>query len=184
MTDNDPRTEGTMYRPRLIVLVLALVCAGCAGGQATPAAPGGSTSTGTVGSAGPSFSLTLAGATVLPTYASDTNASLDFCEPAKGRGWTYMYAGGTPFVSVDLRVYSGAADGGLQSDFDLDIGAPAGQVRLVPSGRREGAKGTGTAIIEERQDTVTITVRGTATTMAGGSNVGDTEVELILACPR
>jgi hypothetical protein len=42
----------------------------------------------------------------------------------------------------------------------------------------------GTAIIEEREDTVTITVRGTATTMVEGSNAGDTEVELILACPR
>ena len=173
-----------MHRPRLIVLVLALVCAGCAGGQATPDGPDGSISTGTVGGAKPSFRLTLAGATVLPTYASDTSASLDSCEPAKGRGWTYLYAGGTPFVSVDLRVYSGATDGGLLSDLDLDIGAPAGQVRLVPSGRREGAKGMGTAIIEEREDTVTITVRGTATTMIEGSNEGDTEVELILACPR
>jgi hypothetical protein len=173
-----------MHRPRLIVLVLALVCAGCAGGQATPIGPDGSISTGTLGGDKPSFRLTLAGATVLPTYASDTSAALDFCEPAKGPGWTYMYAGGTPFVSVDLRVYSGAADGGLQSDFDLDIGAPAGQVRLVPSGRREGAKGNGTAIIEEREDTVTITVRGTATTMIEGSNVGETKVDLILDCPR
>lgn len=184
MTDHDPRTEGTMHLPRLIVLVLAVVCAGCAGGQATPAEPDGSTATGTVAVAGPSFRLTLTGATALPTYASDTSAALDSCEPGKGRGWTYLYAGGTPFVSVDLRVYSDAADGGQQSDFDLDIGAPAGQVRLVPSGRREGAKGKGTATIEERDDAVTITVRGSATTMLEGSNVGETEVELILDCPR
>ena len=173
-----------MPRPYLIVPVLALVCAACAGAPATPGGQAGSASTAPVDGVKPSFRLTLAGATVLPTYASDTAASLDTCEPAKGSGWTYLYAGGTPFVSVDLRLYSGAADGGVKSDFDLDIGAPAGQVRLVPSGRREGAKGTGTAIIEERDHAVTITVRGTATTMVDGSDSGATTVELILDCPR
>ena len=95
-----------------------------------------------------------------------------------------MYAGGSPFVSVDLSVYSGAVDGATPSDFDLDIGAPAGQVRLVPSGRREGAKGTGTVRFEEAGDAVRITIDGAARTKVDGSNAGDTTVQLVLHCPR
>ena len=165
---------------RLIFATMVLAVAGCAGGPPAASAPAG----GVANVPKPTFHLTLDGIVRLPDYASDDSASLAICEPVRAGGWTYMYAGGTPFVSVELSVYSGAADGRVPSDFDLDIGAPAGQVRLVPSGRREGAKGTGTAVVEETDSSVTIIVNGSATTMRDGSNAGGTTIDLTLTCPR
>lgn len=173
-----------MPRTRVILAALALACAGCAGAASSSTTPTPTgTATGTAGVPKPSFELALAGIVTLPGYASDGSAGLSSCERSKGGGWTYLYAGGTPFVSVDLSVYSGALDGDAPSDFDLDIGAPAGQVRLVPSGRREGAKGTGTAVVDQTADTVRITIKGSATTMVDGGTAGATTVDLVLHCP-
>lgn len=172
-----------MPRTRLTIVALALACAGCTG------APAGSTASARLAEAAaagpkPSFQLTLDGIVTLPTYASDGAAALSSCEPSTAGGWSYLYAGGTPFVSLDLSVYPGAVDGTTPGDFDLDIGAPTGQVRLVPSGRREGAKGTGTVVIDQRADAVTITVTGAARTMVDGGIAGDTSVDLTVTCPR
>jgi hypothetical protein len=173
-----------MPRTRVILVALALACAGCAGAASSSTTPTPTgTATGTAGAPKPSFKLALAGIVTLSGYASDNSAGLSSCERSKGGGWTYLYAGGTPFVSVDLSVYSGALDGEAPSDFDLDIGAPAGQVRLVPSGRREGAKGTGTAVVEQVADAVRITIKGSARTMVDGGTAGDTKVDLVLRCP-
>ena len=104
---------------------------------------------------------------------------------AKGKsgGWSYLYAGGDPFLSLDLTVFPGVVQGDAPSDFDLDIGAPTGQVRLVPSGRREGVKGAGTARLEQDGDAVKITIDGSARTMVDGANTGDTTVDLVIHCP-
>lgn len=171
-----------MLRPRLLLAALSLALTGCTAGASTgPADPSGA---GGATHPAPALHLTLDGVVRLPDYASDGAAALATCEPIEAGGWAYMYAGGTPFVSVDLAVYSGAADGSAPNDFDLDIGAPAGQVRLVPSGRREGAKGTGTAVVEEGDHDVTISVSGSARTMLDGANAGDTTIDLTLTCPR
>lgn len=175
-----------MPRNALLVAVLAVLLGGCAGapsasspatgdGRAAPAPAGGA--------AKPSFELTLGGVVELPAYASDAAAALDVCDQSAGGGWTYMYAGGDPFLSLDLSLYTGAVDGATPSDFDLDIGAPTGQVRLVPSGRREGAKGDGTARIVRDGGAVRIDIEGSATTMVDGGDAGDTTVALVLRCP-
>jgi hypothetical protein len=174
-----------MPRPRqLLLVVLPLTLAGCMGSASRPTLPADAAGAGGAAQPAPSLHLTLDGVVRLPDYASDDAAALATCEPIDAGGWAYMYAGGTPFVSVELSVYAGAADGRAPGDFDLDIGAPAGQVRLVPSGRREGAKGTGTAVVEHSDRGVTITVNGSARTMQDGSNAGDTTIDLTLTCPR
>lgn len=174
--------------PSLAVFAtLALVVAGCGGsssGTSTAATAGPSTAASPASAAAkPSFELTLGGTVDLPSYASDRAASLDSCAKGSSGGWSYLYAGGDPFVSLDLTVFPGVVDGGTPSDFDLDIGAPTGQVRLVPSGRREGVKGTGTAKLVQDGDAVKITIDGSARTMVDGSNTGDTKVDLVIHCP-
>ena len=174
--------------PSLAVLAtVALVAAGCSGsptGASTAATAGPSAAASAVSAAAkPSFELTLGGTVELPSYASDRAASLDSCAKGKSGGWSYLYAGGDPFVSLDLNLYPGVIDGGTPSDFDLDIGAPTGQVRLVPSGRREGVKGTGTAKLVQDGGAVSITIDGSARTMVDGANTGDTTVDLVIHCP-
>jgi hypothetical protein len=174
--------------PRSLALLAALVfvvaaCGGTRAGGSTSTTAGPSAATPVSNAAKPSFELTLGGTVDLPAYASDSGASLDSCAKGASGGWSYLYAGGDPFLSLDLTLYPGAVDGGAASDFDLDIGAPAGQVRLVPSGRREGVKGTGTARLDKEGDAVRITIDGSARTMVDGTNTGDTTVDLVIHCP-
>ena len=111
---------------------------------------------------------------------------LNDCSSASSGGWSYLYGGGTPFVTVDLRIYSEATSGVDPADFDLDIGAPGGMaVRVVPSGRREGAQGTGTVHVEpDASGGVAIVLDGEAVTLQGGpGSLGRTTVHLDLRCP-
>ncbi len=170
-----------------MLAALTIVIVGCggttpAGSTAATVAPSTAV-TAASDAAKPSFELTLGGTVDLPAYASDHAASLDSCAKGSSGGWSYLYAGGDPFVSLDLTVFPGVVQGDTPSDFDLDIGAPSGQVRLVPSGRREGAKGTGTASLVQDGDGVKITIDGSARTMVDGSNTGDTTVDLVIHCP-
>lgn len=171
----------------VLTATLVLVLAGCGGTQAggTAATSAAASAPASVASsaAKPSFELTLGGTVDLPAYASDRAASLDSCAKGKSGGWSYLYAGGDPFLSLDLTVYPGVVHGDAPSDFDLDIGAPTGQVRLVPSGRREGIKGAGNARLEQDGDAVKITIDGSARTMVDGANTGDTTVDLVIHCP-
>ena len=175
-----------MVRSLASLATVAIVIVGCSGTPAggTLATTAGASAAAPVGDAAkPSFELTLDGTVDLPAYASDKGAALDSCAKGASGGWSYMYAGGDPFVSLDLTLYPGVVDGGTASDFDLDIGAPSGQVRLVPSGRREGAKGTGTARLDQDGDAIRITIDGSARTMVDGANTGDTTVDLVIHCP-
>jgi hypothetical protein len=159
-------------------------CGGTPQGGTSATAAGASAAASAVSDAPkPSFELTLGGTVDLPSYASDHAASLDSCSKGSSGGWSYLYAGGDPFVSLDLTLFPGVVSGGTPTDFDLDIGAPSGQVRLVPSGRREGVKGTGTARFEQDGDAVKITIDGSARTMVDGANTGDTTVDLVIHCP-
>ena len=175
-----------MSRRVTLLVTVALVIAGCAGtpgGSAATTAARSTAQTPVDDATKPSFTLTLGGTVDLPRYASDDAASLHSCAKGASGGWTFLYAGGDPFVSLDLNLYAGVIDGGSPSDFDLDIGAPTGQVRLVPSGRREGAKGTGTARLEQVEGAVRITIDGSARTMSDSTDTGDTTVDLVIDCP-
>jgi hypothetical protein len=165
----------------VIIAVMTLVAA--CGGEPTSAPPSPSP---TASGAQPTFELVLDGAVDLPAFPSDPSASLNECAPASSGGWTYTYAGGTPFLTLDLSVYSPATTGANPSDFDLDIVAPGSRaVRVVPSGRREGVQGDGTIHIEPRPDGgVTISLDGSAVTLVGGpASIGTTTVHLELDCP-
>jgi hypothetical protein len=175
-----------MPRSLALLATLAIVIAGCgtSSGVTTPTTAGPSNAaTPASGAPKPSFELTLGGTVDLPGYASDEAASLDTCAKGASGGWSYLYASGDPFLSLDLTLFPGVVQGDAPSDFDLDIGAPTGQVRLVPSGRREGVKGTGTAHLDQDGDAVKITIDGSARTMVDGANTGDTTVDLVIRCP-
>jgi hypothetical protein len=165
----------------LALVVVALVASGCAapGVASTPVAP---SPAGPV----PAFELALDGTVALPAYVSDAAASLNECAPASTGGWSYLYGGGTPFVTVDLKVYSDGTSGVDPADFDLDVVTPgAVAIRVVPSGRKEGAQGSGTVRVEPQADGgVAIVLDGEAITLQGGpGSLGRTSVHLDLRCP-
>ena len=175
----------SMTTARWLALAASLVAsAACGSGDApTGATP---TTSAATGAAAPAFDLALGGVVGLPAYASDASASLNECAPAASGGWTYLYAGGTPFLTLDLSVYSGVVTGTDPADFDLDIVAPGGRaVRVVPSGRREGAQGDGAIQLATLADGgVRIALDGEAITLEGGpASLGSTRVHLDLRCP-
>ena len=168
----------------LAIGLLVAACGGAPAGAASASSPSPAAAAGTA--VKPDFDLVLDGAVELPGYASDRAAGLNSCDQATSGGWTYLYGGGSPFVTVTASIYSAVTDGSNPSDFDLDISAPGGRaVRLVPSGRKEGAQGTGTATITSLDGGgVTIQIDGSAVTLEGGpASKGDTEVHLTLRCP-
>jgi hypothetical protein len=176
-----------MSRPAsrvVVVLAAATALAGACGGP-PPRASTAADPAPIMPEPQPVFDLALVGPVSLPTYTSDPAASLNECAPASSGGWTFMYAGGTPFLTLDLSIYAAAVAGADRDDFDLDIVASGRAVRLVPSGRREGAQGDGVVRVEARPDGgVTIALDGTAVTLEGGpASVGDTAVHLDLDCP-
>ena len=165
-----------------LTAIVGLAIVACSG-PASPVAPSPSTAPVAGTAIDPVFDLDLGGAVELTGYHSDPAAGLNTCAPGSGGGWTYMYGGGQPFVSVDISLFEGAMDGSNPSDFDLDIGAQSRAVRLVASGRREGVQGTGTARLTTENGMAVIVVDGTAVTLEGGQvSHGDTEVHLTIRC--
>jgi hypothetical protein len=175
----------SMIAGRPVALAAALVVIAACGSVDGPTGTTPATSDAS-GGAAPAFELALDGVVGLPAYASDAAASLNECAPAASGGWTYLYAGGTPFLTLDLSVYSGVMTGTDPADFDLDIVAPGGRaVRVVPSGRREGAQGDGAIELATLADGgVRIDLDGEAITLEGGpTSLGSTRVHLDLRCP-
>lgn len=171
-----------MRHPRpLIAAALAILLAGC---QAAAASPAPSSSEAEAPADAATFALTLGGAVPLTDYHSDPAASRNDCAPSSSGGWTYEYAGGDPFVVLSLSIYSGVMGGTTPSDFDLDIVAPGGQaVRLVPAGRREGAKGEGAATVIPAPGGIRINVDGDSVSLRNGADLGGTSVALAIDCP-
>lgn len=166
----------------VLAAIVGLAVIGCTGSTA-PTAPSPSTAPVAGTAIDPVFDLDLDGAVELSGYHSDPAAGLNTCAPGSGGGWTYLYGGGEPFVTVDISLFTGAMDGSDPSDFDLDIVASGRAVRLVPSGREEGVQGTGTARLTTEGGIALIAVDGTAVTLEGGPvSHGDTDVHLTLRC--
>ena len=130
------------------------------------------------------FDLMLDGVVDLPSYQSDRAAGLNTCARSKTGGWSYLYGGGSPFVAVDLSIFSGVMTGSNPSDFNLGIDVRDSAVRVVPSGRLEGAKGTGTASVMTTADEIVITIEGSSITRQGSAvDHGATDVALTVHCP-
>ena len=86
-----------------VVIVLGALVAACGG--APPAATSAEASAAVVGTAvKPEFDLTLDGSVELPAYRSDAAAGLNSCAEATSGGWTYLYGGGSPLVTVTVSI--------------------------------------------------------------------------------
>jgi hypothetical protein len=167
-------------RHALIGLVaLAGLLVGCGGAASTVAPPVAPRAT--AGAAAPEFTLELTGS-VTQTFASGPKPATAECVTPASGAWTVLYLGGTPLVSLDLRIYQGAATPAGSKDFDLDVDAGEnGHFPMPLSGREQGDHGaTGTITVARAGSAWSIDVAGKPFNRDGST---PPSLTLHLTCP-
>jgi hypothetical protein len=173
------------------IIVTAILIAGCNGvGSSAPSAP----STSAANQAGqsqvtakhPSLDLKLMGGRGAGSYVSDPSSTLNVCSHATDGSWRVMYAGGDPWLSVDLLVGPHAAEAGRASDLALEISAGPAYLWIdQPKFRGGDAPGRSKATVALRSDGDGMTFDVAATTPnrtpAGDGETSD--VALTVVCP-
>jgi hypothetical protein len=132
--------------PFAALATLAIVLAGCGqaagAGTATkaPAAPAVATR--------PTFELTIAGGAAAGSYATDPKASLATCSTSASGVRSLLYAGGDPWVSIDLVMGAGIAEPGHESDVAIELQVRSDYLWIDTGGLRGGdAPGRSTATV-------------------------------------
>jgi hypothetical protein len=161
--------------------VICLIATGCGGGSA--AAPSAATSA----AARPTMELKLGSGPGVGTYAIDQASSLNLCTKGKDGSWRLLYAGGKPFVNLDLLVgpHAGQSDGA--NAVAAEIEANRGYLRFDPAILRGGdPKGRSTATIgvSSTPATTTFTIHATTPDRTGGSDGAPVDVDLTVTCPN
>ena len=164
---------------RLAGLVIAgLIATGCAGIGAA-AAPAAAT--------GPTMDLKVTGGPGAGTYATDTTSSLNVCTHAKDGSWRLLYAGGTPFVNLDLLVGPKAGKPDGASQVAAEITAGSGYVRFDPAIMRGGdmkGRSTATIAVSSTADATTFTIKAKTPDRTTGQDVDPVDIDLTVACPN
>jgi hypothetical protein len=147
------------------------------GGQASPSAPDVSLR--------PTFELSMGEGPSARVYRSDPSASVATCD-MKPDGATYaLYAGGEPFVSIDLIVGSGAAGPGGASRVAAEITAGDTYVRFDPAILRGGDRaGRSQATVDVITDgpATTFVVVATTPDRTSGEDGDPIQISLMLTC--
>jgi hypothetical protein len=127
---------GSMLAGAAAAVVLATV------GVAVLANLTGSSGFGTPASPSPSpragFELVITGGPGDGSYVADPSAGLDVCATAPDGSTRFLYAGGDPFVDIDLLVGAGARTDGGSAEVAAEIGAGDGYLRFDPASLRGG----------------------------------------------
>jgi hypothetical protein len=134
----------------------------------------------------PTFELTVGGGLGAGTYTADPDTSLNLCTHASDGSWRYLYAGGDPFVNLDLLVGPGAGQAGGASEVAAEIYAGPGYVRFDPAIMRGGdPPGRSTATVEVRSSraATTFVVHATTPDDSSGQSV-PVDIDLIVVCPN
>jgi hypothetical protein len=161
------------------ILLVASLGVGC-GTAATPAPPS-PTPTPTSAGGAPEFTIELTGSVQKTLKSAPGAVTADCTTPATGP-WTVLYLGGSPFVSLDLRIYQGAATPPRSKDFDLDVDAGEnGHFPMPLSGREQGDHGaTGTITVARAGSEWSIDVAGKPFNRDGST---PPSLALHLTCP-
>jgi len=134
----------------------------------------------------PTFQLRVSGGPGDGAYTADPTTSLNTCRRAANGSWSLLYAGGTPFVNIDLVVGSGVDDTGTSNRVGLELNAGAGYLRFDPAKLRGGdPPGRSTAAVAVRDEPGRTTIEVSALTPDGssGSDEAAVEVHLTVTCP-
>jgi hypothetical protein len=121
----------------ILGIVLANVLAAC--GQAAGAAPSASPAAASPARpARPTFQLTITGGTAAGTYAADPAASLATCSTSSTGVRSLLYAGGDPWISIDLVLGAQVAEPGHGSDLALELSVRSDYLWIDTGGFRGG----------------------------------------------
>jgi hypothetical protein len=134
----------------------------------------------------PTFELRVSGGPGDGVYTADPTASLNSCRKAENGSWSLLYAGGTPFVNIDLVVGSGVDDTGTSNRVGLELYAGAGYLRFDPARLRGGdPPGRSSAAVAVRDEPGRTTIEVSALTPDGttASDEATVEVHLTVTCP-
>jgi hypothetical protein len=133
------------------------------------------------------FDLSLAGGPGTGTYAADPATSLNLCTHAVDGSWRYLYAGGDPFLNLDLLIGPEAATLDGISDVAAEIYAGPGYVRFDPSILRGGdPPGRSTAAVEIHTTpaTTTFVIHATTPDRTSGDDAAPVDIDMTLVCPN
>ena len=120
------------------------------------------------------------------SYAGDPTASLNLCSQAADGSWRYLYAGGSPYGSLDLLIGSNADQIGASDDVAAEIEAGGTYVRFDPSVIRGGdqpGRSEASLIIEERDGSTTFVVSALTPDRTSGEDGPMLQVDLTVTCP-
>jgi hypothetical protein len=161
--------------------VIGIIATGCAG-TGVAAAPAAASAA----EARPSLDLKITGGLGAGSYVADPSSTLNVCTHAKDGSWRVLYAGGQPWLSVDLLVGPHAADAGRATDVALEISAGSAYLWIdQPKFRGGDAPGRSKATVAVRSDGAGMTFDVAATT-PNRTPAGDgetSEVALTVVCP-
>jgi hypothetical protein len=163
--------------------IVGIIATGCAGSGAA-AAPKASTAA--APPAHPTMNLKMSGGPGSGEYATDTTSTLNACTHATDGSWRLLYAGGNPFVNLDLLIgpKAGQPDGAEQVAAEINAGP--GYVRFDQALMRGGdAKGRSkaTVAVSSTAAATTFTVKATTPNISSNETVS-TDVELTATCPK
>jgi hypothetical protein len=174
-----------------VIMVTAILIAGCNGlGSAASSAPSTSASNqaGPVQAAAkrPTLDLTITGGQGAGSYVSDPSSSLNVCSRATDGSWRVMYAGGEPWLSVDLLVGSHAAEAGRASDLALEISVGPAYLWIDQPKFRGGdapGRSRATVTIQADGDGTTFDVVATTPNRTPAGDGEPSDVALTVVCP-
>jgi len=180
-------------RPALIVaFIVAATAAGCTtapGGPPAAAAPSARAV-----AAGPTLDLTLAavpgaaGIADAGDYASDPASNLRQCTETSDGYWRVLYAGGDPWVSVDVLVGASAVTTGHSEDVTAEIAVGSSTYLWIdqPQVRGGDPVGRSSAAIEvlDGPDAITFDVQATSPIRTPGGDGAPVDVHLTVVCPH
>jgi hypothetical protein len=129
----------------------------------------------------PSFELVLDGT----TYRSDAAASVATCLGDDDGSWSVLYAGGEPFLSLDMVVGAAAGGPGREDAVGAEIQTVGQYVRFDPAVLRGGdppGRSDATVVVSETGTSTTFVVSATTPQRITGDDGPVVDVALTLTC--
>lgn len=133
----------------------------------------------------PTFELTMGSGAGAQTFAADPAASVSTCALAEGGPWHVLYAGGDPFLSLDLLVGAGADTAAGADQVAAEITTAGRYVRFDPAQLRGGdpaGRSTATVSVSVAGDVTTFVIAATTPDRTTGEDGDPIDVTLTVSC--
>jgi hypothetical protein len=138
----------------------------------------------------PAWRLAMTGS-VTRSLASDPAATLNQCRLPAAGSWSYLYAGGDPFGTLDVLIGDGAnttpGSDRVGAEIEFDSLPTVGYVRFDPAALRGGdgpGRSSAEVTVTTTADSVTIVVHAETPDRTSGVDGPPVVVDLTLTCPR